>query len=297
MQSINALGLKVVGITAVVALVVAGAYVGVRQLIGQPKTTIPPSPSTEVSPSPAPDADNDGLPDKFEPLYQTNPNKADTDDDGKNDLQEITVGTNPLTAGPNDAIKPPTGAAAADLATYTGKYLASLPENISREEILKRERLEEFINANQGELLPVIAPDSVVKSADSGKAAIQAYLDAISPTQNIELAAVSNEDINEALRQQLLDQNSTALADLTKKLEHNMETIKKVPVPAEVTELHTKYLAASKALLDNVKLLGSMFSGDFVGGLIAAKKIEDLAPVFQGIATEIQALEAKYGLK
>lgn len=297
MSSINTLGLKVVGITAIIVVIVFGAYAGVRQLIKKPAPAASPTPAISAEPTIAPDADHDGLPDKFEPLYQTDPNKADTDNDGISDLQEITNGTNPLLVGPNDQIKPPTGQAAADSSTFTGKYLASLPDNISREEILKKERVEAFINLNKGELLPKIAPDQIVSTTTSGKTAIETYLNAISASQNKELAAVTNEDINNALQQQLTNNNSTALIDLAKKLEHNLELLKKVPTPTEVIELQTKYLAASQALLDNVKLLSTMFSGDFVGGLIAAKKIEELGTVFGDIATQIKALETKYGLK
>ncbi|MCB1214322.1 MAG: thrombospondin type 3 repeat-containing protein [Deltaproteobacteria bacterium] len=42
------------------------------------------------------DDDNDGLPDNVEPVYGTNPLKADTDGDNMNDLDEINAGRNPL---------------------------------------------------------------------------------------------------------------------------------------------------------------------------------------------------------
>jgi len=45
-----------------------------------------------------PDTDNDGLYDREEARFGTNPNLADTDGDGLNDFEEINLGTNPLKA-------------------------------------------------------------------------------------------------------------------------------------------------------------------------------------------------------
>lgn len=296
MHSINLLGLKAVGATAVVMLVLLGIYTGARQLAGPSAPTASPTSVPDTTPAPAPDADGDGLPDAFEALYQTDPQKADTDADGTNDLDEITAGTNPTIPGPNDEVKPPTGEAA-DLTTYTGRYLASLPNDAPREEVLKQERLEAFVNLNKGDLLPIIPAEQILSTPNSGQEAISSYLDSISSAQNPALAAVTNEDVSEALRQGLSNTQSTSLPDLTKKLENNLSIIKSVPAPAEVRSLHTQYVAASQALLDAVKLLATMLKGDFVGGLIGAKKIEELGPVFQDISTQIQALEAKYGLE
>ena len=50
------------------------------------------------------DADNDGLKDWEEDLWQTDSAKADTDGDGTNDGDEIQAGRNPALAGPNDPL-------------------------------------------------------------------------------------------------------------------------------------------------------------------------------------------------
>lgn len=50
------------------------------------------------------DADNDGLKDWEEDLWQADSTKADTDGDGTNDGDEIQAGRNPLIAGPNDPL-------------------------------------------------------------------------------------------------------------------------------------------------------------------------------------------------
>lgn len=52
------------------------------------------------------DDDKDGLKNWEEQIYQTDPNKTDTDGDGTNDGDEITQGRDPLKAGPDDAIEP-----------------------------------------------------------------------------------------------------------------------------------------------------------------------------------------------
>lgn len=50
------------------------------------------------------DADNDGLKDWEEELWQTDGTNADTDGDGTKDGDEIQAGRNPLVAGPNDPL-------------------------------------------------------------------------------------------------------------------------------------------------------------------------------------------------
>ena len=55
-------------------------------------------------------------------------------------------------------------------------------------------------------------------------------------------------------------------------------------------------IAATTALQINSEGLLNI-DQDFVGGLIAAKKIEELGGVFQEMATSVKELETKYGLE
>jgi hypothetical protein len=53
------------------------------------------------------DADDDGLLDWEETLWQTNPQNADTDGDGVGDGEEVAARRNPLQAGPHDELDTP----------------------------------------------------------------------------------------------------------------------------------------------------------------------------------------------
>ena len=297
MQQTNRLGLKTVGITVSVLAVVIGLVWGVRALIApteQPVATVGAQPVPQQEQLPA-DQDADQLPDEFEQYYLTDPTNPDTDGDGTSDFAEIEQGRDPTVPGPDDAIAPATGTEALEVGTLTGEYLASLPEDIPREDILSKERVEAFVELNRGELLPPLAA-GVVKTnqAAAGQEAIAAYLDAISSSHNEALTPVTNDDVERALVLRLQD-DAAALNALITSLEHNIDTLSGVVAPAEVEPLHTELLQATQALVDNIRLLAAI-DKDFVGGLIAARNIDDLGAVFATTATQIQELEEKYDI-
>lgn len=180
--------------------------------------------------------------------------------------------------------------------TYTEKYLASLPTDLPRDQVLNKDKIAAFVEQQKGSLLPEIATDSIVTSPAKGKKAIAAYLDNISASKNTSIKAISSEDIQQAYQKYYADpQHSPELPALGKSLEQNVAALKLVAAPSEVFELHRQLLASSQALVDNVILLENTPT-DFIGGLIGAKKIEDLGPVFQSIADSIKQLETKYKL-
>ncbi len=239
------------------------------------------------------DSDGDGIPDSFEVLYQTDPNNADTDSDGVDDLDEIQLGRDPLTAGPNDEIKPETGEAVFDTSTETGKYLSGLPRDIDQAEIMSEDNITAYINENAGELLPTISDTDIKTENTTGAEAIKAYLDSISATHNKDLTAVSSSDIEEAFARQLVDPDQ--MKNMLLALRQNVLVLKSISAPEEVVDLHKKYIAASTALADAVEMMTEM-PGDLVKGLIGAKKIGDLADVFNEIEQAVTALETKYNL-
>lgn len=302
MTNTSRLGIIIVVITTLVVSLLYGSYRGVRYwydsrssktaLVATP--TITPDNTGSTATDNDTDTDSDGIPDRFETLYRTDPLNADTDGDGEYDLNEISAGKDPLTPGPNDEVKPLTGSKVQNPQTYTDRYLATLPDDIPREEILSQARLEEFINSNKGEALPNIPTSDIKTSTDSGKQAVSAYLDNISPAHNKELVSVTSDDINKAFEAQLSD--PSALKNILASLEKNVATLKTISTPTETRDLHQKYTAASQALADNVKILVNM-KDDFVGGLLAAKRIEELGPVFVDLGKQIEALETKYSLK
>lgn len=300
MNTINRMGLRVAGVVSFVMLLgyglVWGGWQAWKMATSNPEETVEQvyQPNTDIEVAGTVDSDGDGVPDKFENIYKTNPQDIDTDGDGVYDADEIMLGTNPLLADSEEDAKPATGSNVTDLNTYTNRYLASLPEDVAREDILKQENLEAFIEGNLGELTPSLE-EGVVKTSDSeGKEAVTAYLNSISATHNSDLVAVTSEEIEVAFTRQLTQPEDLQKIEAT--LKSNLDVLKNIPVPAEATALHLKYISASQALLNNVAMLNRM-GEDLMGGLIGAKNIELLGPVFDNIAQDIAVLEEKYGIE
>lgn len=299
MNEINKLGLKVMGVTVLVLVVVFGAYWGIKTIIvGNDETLIA---NRVPAPTALPDADGDGLPDKYEASYRTDVNNSDTDGDGVSDLAEIRNGTDPSIAGAVGESKPATGedvvlsaGQVAGTSTFTQQYLATLPTDAAREDVLDKLKLEAFVNTHEGTLLPELAEGTIKVTQETGKDAIERYLNAVSASHNNDLEAVTNDDIEAALTSQL-QQDRAPLATLVVKLEHNIETLKNVPAPQEVSDVHKKLVGATQALGDSVAMLRDL-DNDFVGAMIATKKIDELGGVFQEIGAQVTEMEGKYGL-
>lgn len=295
MKEINRLGLQVAGITAVVLAVLFGLYWGGRALFLKDKEAPEQGGGEEQLTQQQKDSDGDGVADLFETVYyKTDPNNPDTDGDGTSDLDEIVAGRDPTIAGPNDESKPATGSQVTEEKTFTQRYLASLPDDVAREDILDQTKLGAFVEANKGALLPMV--DTIQTTEEKGKKAVAAYLDSTSSVHNDALKEITSADIETAFRLYVNDQNKQPMTDIVAALTNNVTTLKAVAAPAEVVEMHTKLIAASQALRDNTDLL-SRVDQDFVGALIAAQNIEDLGTVWQQLADEVKTLESKYGLE
>lgn len=296
MNTINRLGLIVAGITVAIITVGYISYLGVSKLLVKNDPISQPSPqpqSVEEIVDSSKDSDSDGLPDLVENLYRTDPNKTDTDEDGTNDGDEIALGRDPAKKGPDDKSQDIiTGLETVPTDTYTKKYLSTLPANLPRENVIEKERLEAFIEQEKGVLLPQV---TVKTTKDSGKEAIQTYLEAIS-ANNPDITAISSTDIENAYRDYYsTPKTSTDLPNILESLKKNASVLANIQVPAEAKALHEKLLAASQALAGNTELLINI-TNDFVGSLIGAKNIELLGPIFNSIAEDVVALEKKYQL-
>lgn len=292
MNAVNRLGVRVAITTVGGLLVIYGIYWGASRLISslQPEPAATPTPSpTELTIT---DFDQDGLSDLVENVYQTNARAADTDGDGTQDGAEVAAGRDPVKKGPDDALADvPLAKQVIDTSTYTGQYLASLPADLNRNDILDKVRLEAFIATHRDKLLPDIPVGTIKVSSATGKEAITKYLDQISSSTNLAIKPVSSSDIDAAFRAAYQDPKSPTLEEIGEVVAANYAALAAVEAPKEVVALHTKLVAATQALLNNIKLLQTMPT-DFVGGLIGAKNVEDLAPVFQDISKQIEKLEA-----
>lgn len=291
------MGLRVVGITAVVLAVLFGVYWGARTLLRGDEEAALPAGEPQTLAERQQDTDGDGVADLYETAYyNTDPTNTDTDGDGVNDLDEITAGRDPAVAGPQDESRPATGSAVVQQDTYTQRYLASLPDDIPRDQILDQARLEAFIAASRGPLVPEVLAGTIKTTSAAGKEAVSAYLDAISSAHNKSLRVITSADIEAAFRLQVQSSQPKTMQELVIALANNVGVLEAVEAPAEVVPLHTKLVAASRALRDNAAALRDI-QQDFVGGLVAAKNIEELGGVFQEIAQAVQGLEEKYGLE
>lgn len=295
MNPINALGLKVAGLTSIIIVLLVGLFTAGKYGLEKYQQEDTPSLAQQaLLDTNRTDSDGDNLPDQFEPIYRTDQNNPDSDGDGVSDFDEIQQGKDPAVAGTQDASRPVVGSQITNPNTVTEHYLASLPDDIPSTDILDRPRLEAFVNLNKGELLPPLPPEFLRTSTATDKPAIETYLNSISTIQNSQLRAVTNADIESAFRLQT-QQQPQRLTEISTQLQENVEILRAVEAPAEVQALHTHLLAASQSLADNVKRLQTT-NTDFVNGLIGSKNIEELGPVFQDLANDVKTLEAKYGL-
>ena len=259
MNTTNIIGIRIAGITLILIVAAFGMWKGALFLIAQtPKAPIPaPTPEqTILSPSPA----------------------------------------TPLPPELQQQISSYTDSAKQSIGAYTKKYVESLPADVEKDQVLNAKSVEAFVVANQGTLLPELFAGTLQTTTKSGKQAIQTYLDAISPVQNPAIKPITGDMITEALAKQESGEDLQALVAIRASIENNFTIFKSVKAPKEATELHTKLLQATLALMNNITLLQNMKT-DFIGGLIGQKNLADLNAVFTDIGTQILALETKYNIK
>ena len=304
----NKIGLIAVSITSLILLTGYGIYWGITSL--WPKDSAPAestSPTAEEDrvlanlqalQNARDDRDGDGLPDLIEPLYSADPDNPDTDGDGTPDGNEVGLQRDPSIPGPNDTLLELGTAVPSpfpESATYTAKYFANLPANLSSNEILDPSRLEAFVAVNRGELLPAISPDSITVLPTSNEETIKSYLDSISSVQNPEITAINSDEIESIFANYIANPGNTAeIKTLSEDLSKNVAIFTALPVPSELKDFHITLIAGTQSLVNNIELLQKTPT-DFVGGLIAAKNVEDLGVVFQNLAKEVSTLDEKYG--
>ncbi len=295
MNTLNSLGLKVVLITALIVIAIFGMFLGVKRLFFS--GTQPTLPTTNQT-TPAPtqeasllDSDSDGLPDVIERAYFADPANPDSDSDGTPDGEEVSLQRNPAKAAPDDMLpKDASGNVQLAADTYTKKYIAQLPPDAAQSDVLQKDKLEAFVIQQQEELAKATPPVEIKTSSESGKEAVQKYIEAISSERNARIRAVTSADIEKAFQTYYVNNESSEIDAIIQILEQNLAALKDVAAPQEALDLHQRLVTASQQLLDGVKLLKTMPS-DFVGGLLGAKIIEDLGPTFAQIGEDLITIQ------
>lgn len=293
MNSINSFGLKVSLITTVIVLLVVAAVWGIhtwftsRQLA---ETATPPTNTEQDSPLLL-DADEDGLPDALESVYNTDPNNPDTDGDGVFDGDEIALGKNPTVAGPDDQIETAlTPESTVPLSTYTSRYFATLPSESSRETIFDSDRLDAFVEQARQPVLEPLVEGTVRILSDSSPAAVETYIQSLSPQNNPNLRPFSLADIDTAITAASSEETQAKLAEIISTLDHNVSTLESIEVPPVAKGVHTKLITATRSASKNTNLIKNA-TEDPVGALVGAKNIEELHTIFQSISSELAALQ------
>ncbi len=182
------------------------------------------------------------------------------------------------------------------MGTETKKYVDSLPKDATQDQVLNQNTLNQYVSANQGDLLTPLPSGLLKTSNTSGKAAIKAYLDQISPAQNKKIQNITGDQISTAFQNEQSGTDPQALTPVLASINANFDIFKAILTPKEAAPLQTKLLQATHALVVNIQVMQS-FKQDPISGLIGLKNVSDLDAVYADISTQISALEKKYNLQ
>lgn len=199
------------------------------------------------------DADHDGLSDRNEEKYQTDPNKSDTDGDGYWDGEEIASGYDPRYPAPNDKI------------VSSNANLRPLPQNLTR--ALGQQLSQNFsnqplptdpkeINAlldplikdlgwdiNQIFALPTIPNDQIKISSDNNSTAQENYLKATAQiiSRNSGTPAFLQPAMEE-ISNSFQTKNFSGLEKYANDYAKNYSELKNLTVPSDLAASHKKTL-------------------------------------------------------
>lgn len=196
------------------------------------------------------DDDHDGLTNKEEKVYGTDPNNQDTDGDGYLDGEELVSGRNPLKAGPDDRLintgvnDPSLSKISQNLTdVFTLKFRAGLIDPLENAFVLNS-----FISGFQPEInkffnQPGISPVQINLISDNSQEALKNYND-------ITLKILSKNFPAEEFSQPIWDvidnafqaENYSEFRKYVLGFKNSFEEIKKIPVPSSLTEQHKKFL-------------------------------------------------------
>jgi len=204
------------------------------------------------------DSDFDGLTDKEEEIYGTDPTNPDTDNDTFLDGEEISAGYNPLIPSPDDKI------------TDLKAYLGSIDPEPSIE-----------------------SPDesNLDISLETGKDVVQNYLQETKTPLFLKDSDFFQEAFLEAR-----DGDTEKLDKIIKELKESYRDLQRVTVPIETLQLHKLTLAMMPALIGLFEDL-KMSRTDPLKFLASIKSSQELIPYTIAIQFQIASLADKYNIE
>lgn len=204
------------------------------------------------------DSDFDGLTDREERTYGTDPTNPDTDGDTFLDGEEISAGYNPLIPSPNDKIT--------DIKAYL--------DGIDPEPNIK-------------------SPDelSIDISLETGREIVEKYL-----KETKTPSALKDSDFFRKAFLEARDGDTKKLDEIIKELKKSYQDIKTVSVPIEALQLHKLTLAMMPALIDLFEDL-KMSRTDPLKFLASIKSSQELIPYTIAIQFQITSLIDKYDIE
>lgn len=263
------------------------------------------------------DPDHDGLKDWEEKIYQTNPNKSDTDGDGYLDGEEVAAGYDPTKPAPNDQLADNSGQTSQLIRPEPGNLtqilgyilshqmrfeplppLANLQDVNSLESTLESVMDEKIVQALEksstnflAEFMPPFQEGQFEITPDNNLAAIQNYtkkiaekigwLDSCQDINNLQ-------DEAEIIQQSIETKNFKQVSCLANSYLQAYQELIKIPVPLDWLNIHRKLLTI---LWDFHKVHQYLpeYEKDPLKGVLVIEKFEETSKNFAQLFKEIKA--------
>ncbi len=237
------------------------------------------SSQTQTSPQDNPltrDSDHDGLPDREEIIYGTDPFNPDTDGDGYKDGEEVMTGHNPLDPNDNPKTRPGNfGSKQPNLTDSTANLtVASLigGDGTLNPSQVKRAGVNDIISglSTQATILLSIDPikDSDIKTTiDNSQGALDSYVSKVAPI-------ISTEVFNPSLLTKMVNSD----ADLQTAIDNYQQAdqaLRTMEVPSSWKDVHKDLINSSEQFIKLAQALkGDQVNTDPVKALFALKGMQ-----------------------
>ena len=243
---------------------------------------------SNLSFAPDDDWDNDGLSNRDESYWNTDPNKSDTDGDGYLDGKEVTSGHDPLIPAPNDLIDPSNLTEKLSQLTLAGIYEGSLkPGNSDYDASLDKLAIAIAEDALSGFKIDLAKID--LRAAGSDKSSQQAYIEEFSKAYEQLLLTFVNQMTG--LEENIIDIGFRGFADknIIKNFEKSsadykeiFEDLHKIGVPSgwKTNHLDAMKIAGELSYASHAVVLGK---NDPIKATVGLNKIVQLWETLPGI--------------